>query len=233
MKLLFYFQLALLFSVTIGRAQSGCVPTTLEPIIQGFVCSDQIIGPYTNKIPKILFTATNVLNIHTISTVGETDEDTELYLYDNLSNTIVAYNDDDANCGGCKQSTIKYSESTSSLRNFYVVVAKKGCNVLILPTGLKFSARNAFNSEPQIFSPVSVIQCIGNTAQFTYDPLTTSNPSPWLSLTPEIVTIDSTTGLARFLTNGIAKIQLRGDFSCTIQNNYIVKGSLTSTITPQ
>ena len=232
MKLLFYFKLAFLFSGTIiGKAQSGCVPTALEPIIQGFVCSDQIIGAYNNKIPKVLFTATNVLNIHTISTVGETDEDTELYLYDNLSNIIVAYNDDDVNCGGCKQSTIKYSESTYSLRNFYVVVAKKGCNVLTLPTGLKFSSRNEFNTDPKITSPNSVIQCIGNTVQFKYDNLTTSVPSPWLSLTPSIATIDATTGFARFLTTGIAKIQLNGNSNCIIQNNYIVKGSLTSNIT--
>lgn len=233
MKLLLYFHWVLLFSSTIVSAQFGCVPTALESNTQGFVCSDQIIGPYINKIYKIRFSATDVLNIHTISTVGETDEDTELYLYDDLSNTILAYNDDDANCGGCKQSTIVYNENSSNHRNLYVVIAKKGCNVLALPTKLKFNARNPYNTEPRILSPLTTIQCIGSTDQFTYDPLTTSNPSPWSSLTPSTVTINPTTGVAKFLTTGIAKIQLSGNFGCDVQNNYIVKGSLTSTITSQ
>lgn len=212
------------------NAQTGCVPTVLDSNILGFVCSDQRTGPYNNTKPKIRFTATDVLNIHTISTVGETDEDTEIYLYDNLSNTILAYNDDDSNCGGCKQSTIVYNENVSNSRDLYVVIAKKGCNQLTLPTSIKYNARNPYNIDPKILSPIAIVQCIGSIVQFTFDPTTTTISAPWVSLTPDIVRIDATTGLANFLTTGIATIQLRGNSSCNIINHYVVKGSLTSSI---
>lgn len=216
-------------------AQSGCISTKSEVSIQGFVCSDQSIGGdyYISNRYKINFNTTDVLNIHTFSTVGESNEDTELYLYDSTTNTILAYNDDDSNCGGCKQSTIVYNESFSNHKNLYVVVAKKGCNSITLPTKVKFSARNPYNLDPRIVTPESIIQCVGNIVTFTYDPSTTTIPSPWLSLTPDVVSINETTGVANFISSGIAKIQLQGNSSCIIINNYIVNGMETSSINPE
>lgn len=238
MKLIVNFYFFCIFFILFGLkivAQTGCVSTNSEVSLQGFVCSDQLIGgdSYVGKKFKIGFNYTDVLNIHTFSTVGESNDDTELYLYDGDSNTVLAYNDDDSNCGGCKQSTLIYNEPTSNHKILYVVVAKKGCNNLTNPTKVKFSARNPYNMDPRILTPTSIIQCVGNLATFTYDPSTTTIPTPWLSLTPDVVTIDEKTGIANFISPGIAKIQLQGNSSCIIINNYIVNGMKTSTINPE
>jgi hypothetical protein len=178
-------------------------------------CPDQYIGNQTAGIVKI-------------------EGDTFLSLYD-VSNNLISSNDDAPNCSGCKQSSITYGgfPSVGVVNGLYLILSKPGCTGLDFSIDLKFSAKNSFNSEPQITSPVEFIQCVGNKVQFTYAANSTSVASPWSSLTPSIVSINPTSGLAEFLTTGLAQIRLEGKLSCTVVNKYLVKGSPTSSIQPQ
>lgn len=197
-------------------------------------CSDAFIGPQTAGIIRINLTPILSSNTHVFTTVGETVGDTFLSLYDS-SNTLISSNNDATNCGGCKQSTITYGGFASgvAVSGLYLILSKPGCIGLDFTTDLKFSARNTFNSEPQITTPVEFIQCVGNKVQFEFAPNSTDVASPWSSLTPSIVTIDATSGLAVFLTTGLAEINLAGKFSCIVKNKYLVKGSPTSSIQPK
>jgi hypothetical protein len=197
-------------------------------------CPDQYIGNQTAGIVKIGLVAVSSSNTHVFTTVGETEGDTFLSLYD-VSNNLISSNDDAPNCSGCKQSSITYGgfPSVGVVNGLYLILSKPGCTGLDFSIDLKFSAKNSFNSEPQITSPVEFIQCVGNKVQFTYAANSTSVASPWSSLTPSIVSINPTSGLAEFLTTGLAQIRLEGKLSCTVVNKYLVKGSPTSSIQPQ
>jgi hypothetical protein len=234
MRLIINCLVVFLFNTFCSVAQSPCSNVTNTISNQSPNCPDQYIGTQTAGVVKISLTAVISSNTHVFTTVGETEGDTFLSLYDS-SNTLISSNDDAPNCSGCKQSTITYGgfSSGGAVSGLYLILSKPGCIELDFSTNLKFSARNSYNSEPQITSPVEFIQCVGNKVQFTYAANTTSVASPWSSLTPSIVSINPTSGLAEFLTTGLAQIQLEGKSSCTVVNKYLVKGSPTSSIQPQ
>jgi hypothetical protein len=198
------------------------------------VCDDNYIGIQNSGIIRINLVAINSSNKHVFSTVGESTGDTFLGLYDSSGNLISS--NDDANCGGCKQSTITYGEvlGGGNVSGLYLILARPSCGSINFTTDLKYSARNEYDLDPKISSPMGTVQCLGSEVNFTYSlppSIIGDNLSnPWSSDDTSIATINSATGRAVFINNGIAKIRLRVKNSCIIVNNYIVKGSLTSTI---
>ena len=135
MKFIFLFFLLIVFDFTNAYAQ--CIPNKVDTNNVSLGCSTLVNRAFVGHKYKIRFTPMSNTNIYTFSTVGETTEDTEMYLYDDTNNSILAYNDDDSNCGGCKQSTITYTETTMDTRYFYIVLAKSGCQDLSIKSNLK------------------------------------------------------------------------------------------------
>lgn len=201
------------------------------------VCEDQFVnGTNVNPgITKIKLGDMLSHNLHTFTTVGESLGDTYLALY-NASNVLIDSNDDDPKCGGCKQSTILLGDPaapSTTLSGYYLILSKPGCGSIDFETNIKYNARNVYDSDPKISSPISIIQCVGSTVQFEYElpsGVTADNTiNPWQSLDPTTASIDNF-GKAVFLQSGIAKIKLKVITSCPIINNYIIIGSSTSTI---
>ena len=201
------------------------------------VCEDQFVnGSNLNPgITKIKLGDMLSHNLHTFTTVGESFGDTYLALYDS-SNNLIAKNDDDPNCGGCKQSTLILGDPnapSTTLSGYYLILSKPACGSIDFDTNIKFNARNYYDSDPKISSPVATIQCVGSTVQFEYKLPTNVSPdnttNPWQSLDTNTAVIDNS-GKAVFLNPGIAKIKLKVKSSCPVINNYIIIGSSTSSI---
>jgi hypothetical protein len=211
-----------------------CTPTNTINNVNP-VCSDDYIGIQSSGIIKIKLAPIQSSNKHVFSTVGESTGDTFLGLYDSSGN-LISSNDDDANCGGCKQSTITYGDVSGGgiVSGLYLILSKPSCGSLNFTTDLKYSARNEYDLDPKISSPIGTVQCIGSEVNFAYSlppSIVGDNLSnPWSSDDTSVATINSASGKAIFINNGIAKIKLSVKSSCTIVNNYIVKGSLTSII---
>lgn len=234
-----FFRIYFLFVILIyycSNAQCASTNTinNLNPI-----CGDLFIGVQSSGIIKIKLMDLFDTNTTVFSTVGETTGDTFLALYDS-GNNLLASNDDDPNCGGCKQSTIRLvgvpydGVRDIRLSGYYLVLSKPGCATLDFSTDLKYNSRNEYDSDPKITSPIAIVQCIGSTVNFIYslpsgvvgDNLAT----PWSSEDTSVATINRSSGEVTFINNGIAKVKLSVKSSCPIINNYIVKGSLTSII---
>lgn len=212
---------------------SQCINTnTISNLLP--VCEDQFIGEQSSGVIKINLMPVISSNKYVFSTVGESVGDTFLALYDSSNNLLVS-NDDDPACAGCKQSTLVYGSISggATVSGLYIIVSRPSCMSLNFSMNLKYSSRNEYDTDPIIASPVSIIQCIGSTINFTYNLPTSivadNLSTPWESLDTSVATIDST-GKAFFIKKGIAKIKLKVKSSCPITNNYIVNGSLTSTI---
>jgi hypothetical protein len=216
-----------------GNAQTPCVANITNSDPNQAVCSDQWFPNnstyYNTGVIKInmdylVFNA----NFYTFSTVGETLGDTYLSLYDS-NGTLLASNDDDVSCN-CKQSTITYNPSDDEVnkKNFYIILSKPGCNPLDFAARIKYNVRNTSNTQPEITTPDKYSICGRTQLQFVGKNNITNT---WISKDESIATIDKSTGLASFLKEGIAKIQLSGVLNCNIVNNYLVHITTTSTIT--
>ena len=198
------------------------------------VCADQFLGTQSLGIIRINLMPVNSSNKHTFSTVGESDGDTFLALYDS-SNNLIASNDDDSSCDGCKQSNLIYGPISGggNVVGLYLVLSRPSCGSLNFTTNLKYSARNVYDTDPQITSPVDVIHCIGSKINFSYSLppsiIADNTVGIWESLDTEVASIDNS-GVAVLLKSGVARIKLNVKTSCPVINNYIVKGSLTSII---
>lgn len=201
------------------------------------VCSDQSISitdssvPSTIGISKVPLTGIGAGNIHIFTTVGETNGDTFLALYDASDNLLVS-NDDDINCGGCKQSTITYTP-VSPISGLYLIVSKPSCGSIDFDTHIKINARNIWDEHPEV-TPSTMIQCLGNSANFSYTLSGSYTPDNitniWSSSNVAIATINSDTGYAEFVGSGNVKITLKARNSCIVENNYIIIDSSTSSI---
>ena len=230
MKIIVFIFFCLFFKCSIAQ----CIPTTIINNVNP-VCGDQFIGQYNTGIIKINLTSIASSNKHVFSTVGESYGDTYLSLYDSYNN-LISSNDDDTTCGGCKQSTLTYGPISggSNVSGLYLILSKPDCKELDFSTNLKFSARNEYDLDPKIDSPIETVQCLGSVVNFTYSLPKDVNgdnlASPWESIDESIATIDQVSGVATFINNGIAKIKLKVKSTCEVINNYIVNGSLTSTI---
>lgn len=213
-------------------SSAQCVPTVvLGSPYYNLVCSDQFLGPLldggTVKVKLGSFTGEN---IHTFSTVALSEEDTYLALYDGAG-TLLMSNDDDANCGGCKQSTLVYHSPYGGISNPYLIISKPGCSPLSTSIYLKFNVRNDYNIDPKITSPINFIQCAGTTANFQYKEDSVEDANPWASSDATIIDINSATGHAEFKKPGIVQISLKGKLSCIVVDFYKVVSSSTSSIT--
>lgn len=199
------------------------------------VCEDQFLGVQSLGIIRINLLPINSANKHVFSTVGESDGDTFLALYDS-SNNLILSNNDDPDCGGCKQSTITYGPVSGggNAVGHYLILSRPGCSSLNFTTNLKYSARNKYDSDPQITIPLDIVQCIGSRINFSYSlpsgVIADNAGSTWESLDTDVASIDNS-GAAVFFKAGIARIKLKVKSSCPVINNYIVKGSTTSVIT--
>lgn len=206
-----------------------CVPTeTKGPF--NLVCSDQFLDEdITGGIIKLSLGSFGGDNVHTFSTIGMSNEDTYLALYDGAGN-LLASNDDDPNCSGCKQSTLEYKSLFLGVLNPYLIISKPDCSSLSSSINLKYNVRNDFNSEPKITSPLNVVQCAGTSALFTYNSNTVEDANPWRSSDSNIISINSATGYAEFKNPGIVRITLKGKLSCDVVNLYRVVSFSTSSI---
>lgn len=198
-------------------------------------CGDEFIGVQSSGIIKIKLVPISSSNKNVFSTVGQSSGDTFLELYDSANNLITS-NDDDPTCGDCKQSTITYGPITGggNVSGLYLILSKPGCSSLNFSTDLKYSARNEYDLDPKISSPISTIQCVGSTVDLLYDLPTgivaDNLITPWSSENTTVAIVDNTTRKVNFISNGIAKIKLSVKSSCVIINDYIIKGSTTSVI---
>ena len=112
---------------------------------------------------------------------------------------------------------------------FYLILSKPDCGSLDFDTRIKYNVRNISNTEPVIDFPDTYSICGGAQIQF----LGTNNfAKTWVSKDSSIVIIDKSSGLATFLKEGIARIQLTGSSNCVVVNNYSVHIATTSSITP-
>lgn len=205
-----------------------CIPTEIKGPIN-LVCSDQYLGDITGGIIKISLGSFGGENVHSFSTVGLSNEDTYLALYDSLGN-LLASNDDDTNCSSCKQSTLKYKSPFVGVSNPYLIISKPGCSSLSTSVNLKYNVRNDYNTEPKILSPINLIQCSGTSANFTHNTDSVEDANPWSSSDPNIIAIDSATGYAEFKNSGIVSITLKGKSSCNVVYFYKVVNTSTSSI---
>jgi hypothetical protein len=227
MKISFYI---IIFFGVLYNGNAQCLPTVTNNDNNNPQCSDQWTPTYSSGVIKInIYLMVLDTNTYTFSTVGETLDDTYLSLYDS-SGTLLASNDDYTACH-CKQSTIEFSpKDLNVMSNCYIILSKPNCDPLVLKTKIKYNVRNDSNTEPVItYPPISLTLCGETQVQFT-----SSNaiPNSWVSLDPAIATIDSNSGLATFIKEGIAKIQLSGNLSCVVVNNYLVHiATKTSIIT--
>ena len=210
-----------------------CAPTNTMSNLNP-VCADQFLGEQSLGIIKINLMPVNSSNKHVFSTVGESDGDTFLALYDSSNNLIVA-NDDDPYCGGCKQSTLVYGPIVGggNVVGLYLTLSRPSCGSLNFTTNFKYSARNEYDSDPRITTPVEIVQCIGAKVNFSYNlppsVIADNTVDKWESLDTDVASIDNS-GVATLLKSGIARIKLKVKSSCPVINNYIVRGSLTSKI---
>ena len=230
MKTSFYI-IIYLSILTNGNAQ--CTATVTNSDNNQPVCSDQWVpssddyyntGVIKVKMDYIVFKANN----YTFSTVGETIGDTYLSLYDS-NDKLLDFNDDDATCN-CKQSTITYNppDDVNSRTDFYLILSKPDCGSLDFDTRIKYNVRNISNTEPKIDFPDTYSICGGVQIPF----IGTNNfANTWVSKDSSIATIDKISGLATFLKEGIARIQLTGSSNCVVVNNYSVHIATTSSIT--
>lgn len=219
----------LIHNFILGQCIATHTVSNLNP-----VCADQFLGEYSGGIIRINLMPINSSNKHVFSTVGESEGDTYLALYDS-SNNLLLTNNDDIDCGGCKQSTLIFQSVSGggNVSGLYLILSKPGCAPLNFITNLKYSARNEYDTDPKIISTESIVQCVGSVANFTYNlPSRVVGDNlldPWESIDATVATIDSS-GKASFIKNGIARIKLKVKNSCPIINNYVVNGSLTSSI---
>ena len=79
-----------------------------------------------------------------------------------------------------------------------------------------------------------IVQCIGSRINFSYSlpsgVIADSTGTTWESLDTNVASIDNS-GVAVFLKAGVARIKLKVKSSCPVINNYIIRGSTTSSIT--
>jgi hypothetical protein len=215
---------------------SQCTPTNVIAATEYPVCSDKITSSFNTGILKLSFSEINSGATVTFSTVGETTGDTFLSYYDSVGN-LLAFNDDESNCGGCKQSTVSYTNSSGGfLAGSYLIVSKPSCGSLDFDVKIKYNQRSAYDEAPVLIFPPpltkSIDLCSSPIVTFMVSGTPPLSLTPWTSLDTSVATINSSTGEATFIKSGVAKIQVeKAGGACKAINNYIVNIMETSIIT--
>lgn len=222
-----WFLFIFLFFIASAKIYSQCAFTETSTVL-GSVCSDEVTAAFNSGIIKIPIGAIGIGNTHSYSTVGETTGDTFLGLYDGSGN-LLASNDDDSDCE-CKQSSLSYTNNTPvNIANPYIILSKPGCEAINFQVRIVYNVRNEYDAAPVVFSPSTLKdKCSGEIVQFTA--LNPGTGESWTSLTPDLISINSSNGEALILKGGFAKIELKRG-SCTVRKTYLIKIPATSAIT--
>jgi hypothetical protein len=226
-----YKKIALSFCLFIYGLNNGygqCLPTFTDFGPYNPVCSFQWLSYPGGGQIRINLSPLTIANTYRFTTVGETVEDTYLAFYDS-SGTVLASNDDDADCLGCKQSTILF-DSQALYSGAYLILSKSGCQDLSV-ANMRFNVTNNYDAPPDIVEPeIPFYPCKGRTVDL--DTSAISLPvNPWSSTDSSVAVINSATGIVTFLKAGIVQIKLIGNLNCETIKTYHVVATETSAIT--
>lgn len=213
-------------------SQAQCIPTTSWSTPLNPVCTLVEIGPFdaSDGIVKIPLSPMDPNNEYRFSTVGLSDGDTHLFLYDAADNLIIENDNNglnDVDTYESLQSTITYTPTTRIMGG-YLILAKQGCDPLDFETKLEFNVVNTYDY-PYLIENLEDNMCVGNTVNLTV--ASGGNARNWMSSDTSVAVVTQT-GTVTFLAEGLVRISAETDpFSCVSTKKCKVVDVSTTSIT--
>ena len=226
------FIILLVLNMGLMNTYAQCTPTYDYASSLNPVCSFQQIGPFgsLHGIVKIPLSPLAPNNLYRFTTVGLSEGDTQLFLFDGTG-TQIAENDNntinDVDTYESLQSTITYTPTTQVMGG-YLILAKTGCAPLDFETKLEYNVVNSYDY-PYLIENLEDNMCVGSTVTLTV--ASGGNARNWNSSDPSVATITGT-GEVTFWSEGRVEISAETNpFSCVSTKKCKVVAVDTSIIT--